>query len=83
MGCAYRTSPLQVVETNKLLKKAKQRQGQSMIIHTIPKEEIILATWVDAAHGNRQDVSSTKGALLGCTSRKLLEGTLEPVNPVF
>ena len=72
-----------VSQAKVVLKKAKQRQGQSMVIHTLNKEGIILATWVDATHGNRQDLSSTKGVLIGCTSRKLLEGTLEPVNPVF
>lgn len=40
-----------LLEANKLLRKAKQRQGQKMIIHTLEKENMMLTTWVDAAHG--------------------------------
>ena len=42
-----------------------------------------VTTWVDAAHANRQDGSSTKGILVGCSSPQLLSGELDVVSPVY
>ena len=72
-----------LLEANKLLKKAKARQGQCMIIHTLNKDDLMLTTWVDAAYGNRPDLSSTKGVLIGCTDSRILQGELSQVNPIF
>lgn len=72
-----------LIETNKLLRKAKQRKNVSMKIHKIPPQELMVATWADAAHANRVDGSSTKGILVACTSSRLLEGSLEVINPIF
>jgi hypothetical protein len=54
-----------------------------MIIHALDPKDIVMATWVDAGHANRPDLSSTKGIFIGCTSMKILQGSLEAVNPFF
>jgi hypothetical protein len=72
-----------LIETNKLLKTSKSRQHQTMIIHALDPKDIVMATWVDAGHANRPDLSSTKGIFIGCTSMKILQGSLEAVNPFF
>ncbi len=72
-----------LIETNKVLRKAKQKKNVTMKIHKLPHQEILVATWADAAHANRPDGSSTKGVLIGCASSKLLDGSLEVVNPIF
>lgn len=72
-----------IIETNKLVKRAKSRKNQTMIIHSMDPSELMIATWVDAAHANRHDLSSTMGILLGCTTKKILEGSLVEVNPIY
>ena len=72
-----------VVEVNKIVKRAKSRSKQAMLIHCLDPQDLLIAAWVDAAHANRTDLSSTKGILIGCTSSKLLDGHLEVVNPLF
>jgi putative AlgH/UPF0301 family transcriptional regulator len=72
-----------VIEVNKVVKKAKSRSKQAMLIHCLDPQDLLIAAWVDAAHANRTDLSSTKGILIGCTSSKLLDGHLEVVNPIF
>ena len=72
-----------VIEVNKIVKKAKNRSKQAMLIHCLDPQDLLIAAWVDAAHANRTDLSSTKGILIGCTSSKLLDGHLEVVNPLF
>ena len=72
-----------LLEANKLLRKAKLRQGQKMIIHALQKEDSMLTAWVDAAHGNRQDLSSTKGIIIGCTPKRVLDGDLVEVSPIY
>ena len=72
-----------LIDVNKLLKKAKLRKEAPMIIHALPPQEMMVATWVDAAHANRSDGGSTAGVLVGCTTKSLLAGELERVNPIF
>ena len=72
-----------LIEVNKVLRLAKARKNQKMIIHSIPPEELVVSTWVDAAHANREDGSSTKGVFVGCSSRALLDGALEKVSPIY
>lgn len=72
-----------LVETNKLLKKAKAKKGQKLIIHPIAPSELLVAAWTDAAHANRTDGSSTKGIFIGCSSQRLMDGELERVSPVY
>ena len=72
-----------LIETNKLLRKAKARRSQAILIHKMKPKDMILAAWVDAAHANRPDLSSTKGIFIGCTPRSLLDGSMETVNPIY
>ena len=72
-----------IVEVNKLLRCAKSHKDQSMIIHCLDPSDLLLAAWVDAAQANRADGSSTKGIFIGLTSPRLLDGSLEAVNPIF
>lgn len=74
---------LDLVQTNKLLRQAKVKKGQVLMIHPIKTEELMVTTWVDASHANRPDGSSTKGILVGCTSKKILQGSLEDVTPIY
>ena len=43
----------------------------------------MIVAWVDVAHANRVDISSTKGVLIGWSSTGLLEGNLERVSPLY
>lgn len=72
-----------IIEMNKLLRKAKARRSQAIIIHKQKPEDILLAAWVDAAHANRPDLSSTKGIFIGSASKNLLDGSMETVNPIY
>ncbi len=65
------------------MRRAKCRKQQSILIHALEPQNLCLATWVDAAHANRPDGSSTKGIFVGCTSQNILEGQLELVNPIY
>ena len=71
-----------ILETNKLLRKAKLGQHQKMRIHAQPEEPII-ACWVDAADGHRPDGGSTKGVLIGWASKRLMSGALVRISPLF
>ncbi|CAE7625753.1 GIP, partial [Symbiodinium necroappetens] len=70
-----------LVETNKLLKKAKSMRQHRVRIHKM-EGPLHLACWVDASHANRPDLSSTKGIFVGWTDSKLLEGQLSQVTPI-
>ena len=69
-----------LIQTNKLLKQAKARKSQKIWVHPIPLDQLIVVAWVDASHANREDGSSTKGVLVGCASKQILEGNLEPLH---
>ena len=45
-------------------------------------EELVFVCWTDAAVGNRPDMSSTGGYLVGLASPQLLSGQRGPVNPI-
>ena len=73
-----------IVETNRLLKKARALNHQRLTIHAFEThEKPVIVAWVDAAHANRVDGSSTKGVLVGWSTTGLLEGQLERVSPLF
>ena len=72
-----------LVEVNKLIRRAKSRKEQAILIHGLNPNDFLISAWVDAAHANRPDLSSTKGIFIGCTSSKLLDGDLDVVNPIF
>ena len=72
-----------IVETNKLLRKAKLNQHQKLLIHKQDTGEMLLAAWADAAHANRTDGGSTKGIFIGWTTTKLLDGDLVNISPIF
>ena len=44
------------------------------------KQELVLVTWVDVAHGNRIDSGSTQGIFLGMNTRELAED--QAVSPI-
>ena len=71
-----------LVETNKLLKKAKTMRSHKVKIHQVDGPPHI-ACWVDASPANRPDLSSTKGIFIGWTSQALLEGELCKVSPLW
>ena len=73
----------EVVETNKLLRKAKLSQHQKLRIHKTGSSNPLIAAWVDAADSNRIDGSSTKGIFIGWTSSDLLKGDLVTISPLF
>ena len=73
-----------ILEVNKLLKKAKVNKHQKLRIHAqSPDERPLISMWVDAAHANRVDGSSTKGMLAGWCSQRLMHGHLETVSPLY
>ena len=72
-----------LIEVNKLLRRAKATKSQKLIIHPIPLEKMVVATWVDASFANRPDGSSTKGILVACSSTELLEGKITEASPVY
>ncbi|OLP87051.1 Retrovirus-related Pol polyprotein from transposon TNT 1-94 [Symbiodinium microadriaticum] len=72
-----------ILETNKLLRKAKLGQHQKMRIHGQGHELPLLAAWVDAADGHRPDGGSTKGIVIGWAPRRLLDGALVRISPLF
>ena len=72
----------EVVETNKLLRKAKLSQHQKLRTHKTGGPNPLLAAWVDA-DSNRIDGSSTKGIFIGWTSTDLLKGDLVTISPMF
>ena len=71
-----------LADTNKLLKKAKTLRQHKVRIHKMDGPPV-LACWVDAAHANRPDGSSTKGILVGWTGQPLLEGHLSKVTSIM
>ena len=71
-----------VIETNKLLRKAKAGQHQKLYIHKQESPPLV-AAWADAANSNRQDGGSTKGVFVGWTSEDLLQGNLVNISPIF
>eukprot|EP00439_Symbiodinium_sp_Y106_P012956 s1465_g1.t2 len=73
----------EIVDTNKLLRRAKLSQHHKMRIHGFPREETLLAAWADAADGHRPDGSSTKGVFIGWTTSQLLKGDLVAISPMF
>ena len=73
----------EIVDTNKLLQRAKLSQHQKMYIHKQDPGKALLAAWADAADASRPDGSSTKGVLIGWTSDRLLQGDLSRISPVF
>ena len=73
-----------VLEVNRLVKKARATQHQKLFVHPCPSKEMpVVAAWVDAAHANRVDLGSTKGVVIGCASDKLLKGELTPITPIM
>ena len=69
-----------ICRANHLLDRVKNLKQHEMKIHAIPFSELALFAWVDAASQNRTDGSSTQGILIGAASRKLLEGSCEPIS---
>ncbi|CAE7457458.1 unnamed protein product, partial [Symbiodinium sp. CCMP2456] len=72
-----------IVEANKLLRKAKLSQHQKLLIHKQGPGTPLIAAWADAANSNREDGGSTKGILVGWTTETLLQGSLVSISPIF
>ena len=71
-------------EGNLQLKRTKERSGQQLVIHSFePDDELIVATWVDAAHDNREDGGSTGGIIIGMAPKKILDGEECGVSAVY
>ena len=73
----------EIIETNKLLQKAKLGQHQKMFIHKQDPRTMVLAAWADAADGCRPDGSSTKGVFIGWASDRLVQRDLRKISPNF
>ena len=73
----------EIIETNKLLQKAKLSQHQKLYIHKQEATKPLLAAWADAADASRRDGSSTKGVFIGWTTENLVQGDLSRISPIF
>ena len=73
----------EIIETNKLLRKAKMGQHHKLRIHSFGDIKPVLAAWADAADSHRPDGGSTKGIFVGWTDKDLLQGNLSRISPVF
>ena len=73
----------EIIDTNKLLRRAKLGQHQKLRIHGFGDEKPVLAAWADAADSHRPDGGSTKGIFIGWTQPTLLKGDLSQISPIF
>ena len=73
----------EILDTNKLLRKAKLGQHHKLQVHRCTDTKPLLAAWADAADSHRPDGGSTKGIFIGWASHHLLDGDLVPISPVF
>ena len=73
----------EIIETNKLLQKAKLSQHQKLYIHKQDVTRPLLAAWADAPDASRPDGSSTKGVFIGWTTENLEKGDLSRISPIF
>ena len=73
----------EIIDANKLLRKAKMGQHQKLRIHGFGSAKPVLAAWADAADSHRPDGGSTKGILVGWTDQALLDGDLTKISPLF
>ena len=74
-----------VKEINKLCREVYQQRSLSIGVEQLgaeADEELIMVTWTDAAVGNRPDLGSTGGHLVGLAHRSILDGKRVPVNPI-
>ena len=73
----------EIVETNKLPRKAKLGQHQKLQIHGFGSSKPVLAAWADATDSHRPDGGSTKGVFIGWMDQTLMEGDLTCISPMF
>ena len=72
-----------VLEVNKLVFLTKANRQHKLIIHSgIAPTDMMIAAWVDASLQNRDDGRSTQGLIIGVTSKRIMQGSLVPVNLV-
>ena len=73
-----------ILEVNKLLHKIRDASKEPLKIHPIgePKEVLLLA-WTDAANQNRKDGGSTAGIFIGAAHKRMGEGEMTEVSPMF
>ena len=72
-----------VLQANSLLYKMKGASHEPLRIHPIPLDEVEMFAWSDASSQNRQGGYSTKGIFVGAASKKLNEGEVAQVSPMF
>ena len=71
-------------EANLVLKRAKSRAKNKLIIHPHQEREpLVVATWTDAAHANRPDGGSTGGLFVGIAPARLMQGAECNVSAIY
>lgn len=68
---------------NKLMHQVKNMKDHRLLIPKLPLHKVRLFAWCDAAAINRVDGSSTQGIIIGASSLDLLQGSDEPISPLF
>ena len=78
-----KSSVQDVLEVNKLVFHTKANRQHKLIIHAeIEPQNMMVAAWVDASLQNREDGKSTQGLVIGITDKKIMQGSMSPVNLV-
>ena len=70
-------------QVNKLCREVWAHRQLSVCTHRLgPLQELSFICWTDAAVGNRPDMSSTGGYLVGLVHSDMMKGSRGPVNPI-
>ena len=73
-----------MMEVNALLHKIKDAARDPMIIRPLGSpEEVTLVAWTDASNQNRRNGDSTAGIFIGAAHKRISEGYMCDVNPMF
>ena len=72
-----------LLEANKLIYKTKCQRKHQLLVHGgLSLSDTIIAGWADASVQNRVDGKSTRGIVIGVTSKQLLHGMMCKVSTV-
>ena len=73
-----------ILEVNKLLHRMRDAAKEPVKIRDLgPPNETVIMAWTDAASQNRKDGGSTAGIFVGGAHKRILEGQMAEVNPLF
>ena len=73
-----------ILEVNRLLHRVRDAAKDAMIIRPLGRtEDIVLVAWTDAANQNRRDGGSTAGIFIGACHKRIAEGHMCEVSPMF